>query len=198
MIDDSVATTKVLSIFVLSFMCWLFSKIITKSLQKFLSKKQIAPYLLNCHRLVVVTINSPSQEQNIVHLQNFSSYCLFVTPLLHLQKIFLLKNNFSSISSLPSSYRDTIFSSFSFSLPFLHSQTKYFPIFTKYFTWFSRCSCYQAAWGGLDLFKFSIWKIAWIADKYKIILVSKLTLYLIAVSLFSISSLLPTSRWVSK
>ena len=91
MIDDSVATTKVLSIFVLSFMCWLFSKIITKSLQKFLSKKQIAPYLLNCHRLVVVAINSPSQEQNIVHLQNFSSYCLFVTPLLHLQKNFLLK-----------------------------------------------------------------------------------------------------------
>ena len=197
MIDDSVATTKVLSIFVLSFMCWLFSKIITKSLQKFLSKKQIAPYLLNCHRLVVVTINSPSQEQNIVHLQNFSSYCLFVTPLLHLQNNFLLKRQFFHFYPLLS-YMDHIFSSFSFSLPFLHSQTKYFPIFTKYFTWFSRCSCYQAAWGGLDLFKFSIWKIAWIADKYKIILVSKLTLYLIAVSLFSISSLLPTSRWVSK
>ena len=130
MIDDSVATTKVLSISVLSFICWLFSKIITKSLQKFLSKMQIAPYLLNCHLLVVVTINSPSQEQNIVHLQNFSSYCLFVTPLLHLQKNFLLKKQFFfHFYPLLLLHGPHIFILFLLTYPF-HKQTKYYPIIT--------------------------------------------------------------------
>ena len=37
-------------------------------------------YLLSCHGLVVVTMNSPSHKPNIVLLQKISSYCLFVIP----------------------------------------------------------------------------------------------------------------------
>ena len=98
------------------------SKIITKSLQKILSKKQIALYLLKCHRLMVVTINSLSHEPNIALLQKSPSHSRTKKSFSKIQIFFL----FYPLLFLNGPH---IFILFLLTYPF-HSQTKYFPIFT--------------------------------------------------------------------